>query len=54
MPLCAVPGCNVAGVHLFPKDPTLKKSGKRLYDENVLWPPTRVGYAEIIFMSLIM
>lgn len=29
MPLCAVPGCNVAGVHLFPKDPTLKKKWEK-------------------------
>ncbi|CAK1598974.1 unnamed protein product [Parnassius mnemosyne] len=28
MPLCAVSGCVNPGVHLFPKDPTLKKVGK--------------------------
>lgn len=25
MPLCSVPGCNISGVHLFPKNPALKK-----------------------------
>ncbi|CAG5055652.1 unnamed protein product [Parnassius apollo] len=29
MPLCAVPGCANPGVHLFPKDPTLKKKWEK-------------------------
>ncbi|XP_045781879.1 uncharacterized protein LOC123878621 [Maniola jurtina] len=30
MPLCAVPGCTNSGVHLFPKDPKLKKQWEKV------------------------
>lgn len=54
MPLCSVPVCNISGVHLFPKDAVLKKSGRKLYGERILWLMKVLGYVRTTSRIAIM